>query len=216
MKNIHLFLFCLIISLAACTKKDGKLEEPKKEETPKEAKEDIVQISTTYGDMYIWLYKATPLHRENFLKLAKEGYYNNTTFHRIITDFMIQGGDPNSKDSDPNNDGQGGPAYTIPAEIRDSIKHERGALGAARNNNPTKSSSGSQFYICHSTSGTTPLNNDYTVFGMVMKGQNVIDSVVKQPKDANDRPNTDIKMQVKVLQKSKTEIKAEYGYDAKL
>jgi len=211
MKKVYLYLICLLVSIAACKKKDVIPEE-----IPPEPKEDIVQISTTYGDMYIWLYKATPLHRDNFLKLAKEGYYNNTTFHRIISDFMIQGGDPNSKDTDPNNDGQGGPGYTIPAEIRDSIKHERGALGAARTNNPTKASSGSQFYICHSTSGTAQLNNNYTVFGMVMKGQNVIDSVVIQPKNANDRPDTDIKMQVKVLQKSKTEIKADYGYDAKL
>jgi len=200
----------------ACKKKDDAPKDEKKEEAPLVAKEDIVQISTTYGDMYVWLYKATPLHRDNFLKLAKEEYYDNTTFHRIIVDFMIQGGDPNSKDNDPNNDGNGGPGYTIPAEIRDTIKHERGALGAARNNNPTKASSGSQFYICHSTSGTANLNNNYTVFGMIMKGLNVIDSIVKQPKNTNDRPYTDIKMQVKVLQKTMTEIKADYNYVPKL
>jgi cyclophilin family peptidyl-prolyl cis-trans isomerase len=178
--------------------------------------EEIIQISTQYGDMYLWLYKATPLHRENFLKLAKDSFYNNTTFHRIISGFMIQGGDPNSKDADSTNDGTGDPGYTIPAEIRDSIKHDRGALAAARLSdavNPLKASSGSQFYICHSKSGTQGLNNQYTVFGMVMKGLNVIDSVVKQPKNkTTNRPYSDVKMQVKVLKKTLDEIKLEYNY----
>ncbi|MEZ4805648.1 MAG: peptidylprolyl isomerase [Bacteroidia bacterium] len=133
-------------------------------------KEDILEINTSYGKMYVWLYKATPLHRENYLKLGREGYLNNTTFHRVIPDFMIQGGDPNSKDTDPNNDGQGGPGYTIPAEIRDSIKHHRGVMAAARTNNPEKASSGSQFYISVSTSGTAGLDGNYTVFGEVMSG----------------------------------------------
>lgn len=178
--------------------------------------EEIIQISTQYGDMYLWLYKATPLHRANFLKLAKDSFYNNTTFHRIISGFMIQGGDPNSKDTDSTNDGTGDPGYTIPAEIRDTIKHDRGALAAARLAdavNPTKASSGSQFYICHSKSGTQGLNNQYTVFGMVMKGLNVIDSVVIQPKNkSTNRPYKDIKMQVKVLKKTLEEIKLEYNY----
>ncbi len=183
---------------------------------PPVPQEEIIQISTQYGDMYLWLYKATPLHRENFLKLAKDSFYNNTTFHRIISGFMIQGGDPNTKDTDSTNDGTGDPGYTIPAEIRDSIKHDRGALAAARLAdavNPLKASSGSQFYICHSKSGTQGLNNQYTVFGMVMKGLNVIDSVVKQPKNkTTNRPYSDIKMQVKVVKKTLEEIKLEYNY----
>jgi cyclophilin family peptidyl-prolyl cis-trans isomerase len=162
--------------------------------------------------MYIWLFKATPLHRENFLKLAKDSFYNNTTFHRIISGFMIQGGDPNSMDDDSTNDGSGGPGYTIPAEIRDSIKHDKGSLAAARTNNPAKESSGSQFYICHSKSGTAHLNGNYTVYGMVMKGLNVIDEVVKQPKNVYDRPYKDIRMKVSVIKKTLEEIKAEYNY----
>ncbi len=192
----------------------------KSKKAPPVPKEQIIELSTSFGTMYIWLYKATPLHRANFLQLAKDSFYDNTTFHRIISGFMIQGGDPNSKDNDPNNDGQGGPytkdpipvQYTIPAEIRDTIKHVRGALAAARTNNPEKASSGSQFYICHSTSGTSFLNGQYTVFGMVMKGQEVIDLIVSQPKNEMDRPIKDIKMKVRILEKTLEQIKTEYNY----
>ncbi|RYZ49316.1 MAG: peptidylprolyl isomerase [Sphingobacteriales bacterium] len=152
----------------------------------------------------------TPLHRANFLKLAGEGFYNQTTFHRIIENFMIQGGDPNSKDSDPDNDGYGGPGYTIPAEFVDTLKNIRGALATARDGNPQKASNGSQFYInlVHNTS----LNNNYTVFGFVMKGMEVADLIVLEPKNANDRPLTNITMQVSILEKTKAEILDEYGY----
>ncbi len=208
LKNLIICVFTLLI-FNAC-KKETKTTEPI---TNTEPKEEIIEISTTFGNMYVWLYKATPLHRANYLKLAKEGYYNGTTFHRNIANFVIQGGDPNSKDTDTTNDGQGGPSYTIPAEIRDTIIHDRGALAAARTNNPAKESSGSQFYICVSKSGTTGLNKQYTVYGMVMKGLEVIDLIVKQPQDPKtNRPLKDIKMNVKVLNKTLAEIKAEYGY----
>lgn len=110
-----------------------------------------VKISTTLGDIIVRLYDETPLHRDNFLKLAKEGYYNGTIFHRVIKDFMIQGGDPNSKDPQPGAQyGTGGPDYTIEAEIKPELIHKRGALAAARQGdevNPERRSSGSQFYI---------------------------------------------------------------------
>ncbi len=211
------FFCCFILALLIIASCNKKTEKPVAAPTPPPiSQEDIIQISTVYGDMYLWLYKATPLHRANFLKLSNDSFYNNTTFHRIISGFMMQGGDPNSKDSDTTNDGSGDVGYTIPAEIRDSIKHDRGALAAARLGNavnPLKASSGCQFYICHSKSGTTGLNGQYTVFGMVMKGLNVIDSIVKQPKNkTNDRPFKDIKMQIKVLKKTLEEIKIEYNY----
>jgi cyclophilin family peptidyl-prolyl cis-trans isomerase len=110
----------------------------------------LVQIGTKLGDILIYPYEKTVKHRENFLKLAESGFYNGTTFHRVIKDFMIQGGDPNSKNDDPNDDGQGGPGYTLPAEIVEGYYHKRGAVAAARlgdNVNPKKESSGSQFYI---------------------------------------------------------------------
>lgn len=110
-----------------------------------------VKIQTTLGDITVRLYDETPLHRDNFLKLAKEGYYNGTLFHRVIKDFMIQGGDPDSKTAKPGQMlGVGGPGYTIPAEFNPSLIHKRGALAAARQGdevNPEKASSGSQFYI---------------------------------------------------------------------
>lgn len=208
--KIKLIVIALLLSLGCKKDKDPKAPDPKIDPAQKE---EIIELKTSFGDMYIWLYKATPLHRDNFLKLAKEDYYDETTFHRIISNFMIQGGDPNSKDSDVTNDGSGGPGYTIPAEIFSDIKHERGALAAARTNNPQKASSGSQFYICHSTSGTSGLDGDYTVYGMVMKGVEVVDSIVKQPKaSGNNRPLTDIKMDINVLEKTQAEIESEYNY----
>ena len=207
MKHLFYTFLAASIILSAC--------KAKKEEAPIIPKEDVVEMTTPFGNMYIWLYKATPLHRENFLKLSRDGFFNNTTFHRVIPNFMIQGGDPNSKDADITNDGSGGPGYTIPAEIRDSIKHERGVLAAARLGdgvNPTRASSGSQFYISVSTAGTKGLDNQYTVFGYVMKGIEYADSIVKQPRSSKDRPFVDQKMQVKVIQKTLAEIKAEYNY----
>ena len=131
---------------------------------------------------------------------------------------MIQGGDPNSKDSIKTNDGNGGPDYTIPLELHDSIKHIRGAVGAAREGddvNPLKASNGSQFYICMSATQTQHLNNNYSVFGFIMKGMDVADKIVVQSKDANNRPINDIKMSVKVLRKTLEEIKTEYNYEPK-
>lgn len=176
----------------------------------------MIEIQTDFGNMYVWLYKETPLHRENFLKLAGQQFYDNTTFHRIIKDFMIQGGDPKSKDDDPNNDGTGGPGYDIPAEFVSSLKNVRGALATARlgdNVNPQKASNGSQFFI--NLVANTHLDNNYTVFGFVMKGMEAADKIAVQPKNANDRPLTNIKMQVKVLEKTKAEILSEYGYEVK-
>jgi cyclophilin family peptidyl-prolyl cis-trans isomerase len=202
---------CLILALAVTACKE-KTEDPAPvvQEDPKE---DVIEMETPYGKMYIWLYKATPLHRSNFLKLADSGYFNNTTFHRVIPNFMIQGGDPNSKDSDTTNDGTGGPNYTIPAEIKPEIKHKRGVIAAARTNNPAKASSGSQFYISVSTSGTASLDNNYTVFGFVMKGMEYADNIVSQPRNlSNNRPFQNQAMQVKVIKKTLKEIKDEYGY----
>jgi cyclophilin family peptidyl-prolyl cis-trans isomerase len=203
----------VLVVLLACSSKDK--DENTVSPAP-EAKEKIIEVTTSFGKMYIWLYKQTPMHRDNFLKLADSGFYNGTTFHRVIPNFMIQGGDPNSKDNDPNNDGQGGPGYTIPAEFVDTLKHVRGAVAAARMGdsvNPLKASSGSQFYIAVDENGTQQLNGNYTVFGIVMKGIEVADSIVMQPRSSgNNRPLTNIPMTVKVLNKTKSQIKKEYGY----
>lgn len=176
-------------------------------------KDMLVTISTSFGDMKIVLFDQTPKHKENFLKLAKDGFYDNTTFHRIIDGFMIQGGDANSKDDNPGNDGMGDIGYRIPAEINPNLKHVRGAVAAARNNNPQKESSGSQFYIVENHQGTPFLNNNYTVFGQVISGLDVIDKIAEQPKGPLDRPVTPIRMEVEVDKVKKKKITKTFGYE---
>lgn len=192
----------------------------------------LVEIETDYGTMLVRLSNATPQHRDNFVKLAEEGFYDGTLFHRVIKDFMIQGGDPNSRNAAPDARlGTGGPGYTIPAEFVDSLFHVKGAVAAARQGdavNPEKRSSGSQFYIvqgrtyteeeldmlesrmgrrftreqrqAYTTIGGTPfLDGNYTVFGQVIKGLEVIDSIASVPTNPADRPLKDVKMKVRVI-----------------
>jgi cyclophilin family peptidyl-prolyl cis-trans isomerase len=191
------------------------------------SKDALVEISVELPDsagtmkqesMFLILFDETPLHKANFIKLSKEGYYTGTTFHRIIQGFMIQGGDPNSKDTDSNNDGMGGPSYTVPAEFNPNIKHVRGALAAARMGdqvNPNRESNGSQFYIVENHTGTNFLDNAYTVFGQVIKNMDLIDKIAAQPKDQRDRPIKEIKMKVTVKQLKKKAITKLYGYQYK-
>ena len=179
-------------------------------------KDYLVTITTNFGDMYLILYDSTPSHKANFIKLANEKFYDSTSFHRIIKGFMIQGGDPNSKDTDPNNDGMGGPGYTVPAEFKPKFTHNFGALAAARmgdGTNPQKASSGSQFYIVENKQGTHFLDNSYTVYGQVIKGLDVVEKIADQQKDPRDRPLTDIRIKVKVELLKKKKIKKMYGFD---
>jgi cyclophilin family peptidyl-prolyl cis-trans isomerase len=207
MKNYLFATLCVTSLLFSACKK----EEPKPNPVPLGEQIEIVELKTRFGDMYVWLYPETPLHRENFLKLAGEGFYNGLLFHRIIPGFVIQGGDPKG-------DGTGGPGYTIPAEIFSSIKHKKGSLAAARlpdNVNPSKASSGSQFYISASTDGTKSLDGNYTVFGEVLKGIEFVDSIVKQPRGTADKPTRDIPMDMKVLKKTREQLKSEFGFEVK-
>lgn len=206
----------------------------------KNKKQTKVLISTTYGDIKLVLYNETPLHRDNFLKLVKEGYYDNTLFHRVMENFMIQGGDPDSKNAEPKIQlGNGGPGYTVPAEFNTNLIHKKGALAAARQPdqvNPNKESSGSQFYIVQGKTfekdgldalqksknmrreeqlfytaeqekiykeigGYAPLDMDYTVFGEVIEGLDVINKIAAVAKDRRNRPIEDIKMTVTIVKK---------------
>lgn len=260
-------------------------------------KDFLVTISTPYGDMKAILYDETPLHKENFLKLSNEGFFDSLLFHRVIKDFMIQGGDPNSKNAEKGAPlGSGGPGYTVPAEFQSHLIHEKGALSAARqgdNVNPKKESSGSQFYIVqgkvwteqeltldmnklglaarqmisdpqydsikqvlfaiyesegpeaygnklvelssyiasamnvdvkkefpaerlstYTTVGGAPhLDDQYTVFGKVIDGLDVIDKIAEQATDPRDRPVDDIIMSVKVEEVKRKEITKKYGYE---
>ena len=225
-----LILFLPLLVMAQKKGKQAKTSTVKAEKCDRITCDYVVSIIVSYPDsvatgdcikilkdtMLMVLYPGTPKHRANFLKLAQEGFYDGTTFHRVINGFMIQGGDPNSKDSNPYNDGQGGPGYTIPAEFSSSYVHKKGAVAAARMGdqvNPAKESSGSQFYIVHTPYGASHLNGSYTVFGEVIKGLNVIDKIAQQPVNPqNSRPFFDIKMTVKVEQISKKRITEIYGY----
>ncbi|MBR3744861.1 MAG: peptidylprolyl isomerase [Bacteroidales bacterium] len=136
---------------------------------------------TSMGSMKIKLYKETPLHRDNFVKLARKGYYNGLLFHRVIKGFMIQAGDPFTRDTTKVElYGSGGPNYTIPAEIVPGLHHKKGAIAAARRGdsvNPERASSGSQFYIVQDEEGCSHLDGEYTIFGEVTDGMNVIDNI---------------------------------------
>ena len=184
--------------------------------------EKVAIISTKFGDMVVEFYDdVAPMHVESFKILADEGYFDGTTFHRVIPGFVIQGGDPNSKDEDRMNDGTGGRAgkffgigreedsnsWTIPAEFNDK-DHVKGTLSMARSSNPNSGSS--KFFICHAA--TPQLNNQYTVFGQVIEGLDVIDQIVysETPKKQNpgyrgpdgDNPFEKVEMKIKLSTKS--------------
>ncbi len=196
----HFLLAIGLISLLFSCKSSGASSSNGKEGVNVEINEKydyLITFHTGYGDIQAVLFDDTPEHKKNFIKLAMEGYYDSTTFHRVIDGFMIQGGDPNSKDDDPNNDGRGGPEYTIPAEIQH--KHVYGALAGARMPdfiNPKRESSGSQFYIVENKEGTPFLDGAYTVFGQVISGMKVVEAIAEAETGANDRPSENIYMTV--------------------
>jgi cyclophilin family peptidyl-prolyl cis-trans isomerase len=189
----------------------------------------LVEIETEFGTMIAEMYNATPKHRDNFTKLADEGYYNDLLFHRVINGFMIQGGDPNSKGAKVGAQlGSGGPSYQIPAEFVDSLAHIKGAICAARTNNPKKESSGSQFYIVHggpvtpetlnqieamrnfrytpeqraayaALGGTPHLDREYTVFGHIIEGLDIVDKIAAVKTQPGDRPTKDVAMKIRVI-----------------
>lgn len=231
MKKQVMLILCLSLTLISVAQKDSTLKK-------KDRKRDVL-LQTNYGDMIIRLSDSTPLHRDNFLKLVKTHYYDSVLFHRVIQHFMIQGGDPDSKHAAAGEPlGNGGPAYTIPAEFHQTLFHKKGAVAAARDNNPEKASSGSQFYIVqgkiftdagldsletfrfsgrkipaeqravYKTVGGTPhLDQNYTVFGEVIKGLEVIDKIaaVQTSKGADhDRPLQDVKIiKAKLIKRKK-------------
>ena len=153
-------------------------------------------IITNKGTMRVKLYSKTPKHRDNFVKLVKERYYDGIRFHRVIEGFMIQAGDPFSRDTAKIDMwGQGGPDYTVPAEFVNEYWHKKGALAAARKGdmaNPKKASSGSQFYIVHDENACLHLDGQYTIFGEVIEGLNVIDRIARVDVDRYDRPMEDV------------------------
>ena len=201
MKKSGIFIGLLAIAiLASCSRR-----------------EPVVTIKTEFGDIVLILFDETPQHKKNFLELARGGFYNGTTFHRVIDNFMIQGGDPNSKDNDKTNDGRGSPGYKIPAEFNEKLIHIQGAVAAARQAdqfNPEKESNGSQFYIIEPEQGYHFLDGEYTVFGQVISGLEVVQTIAEQAKDPrNNRPLEDITMTMEIKKMSKNRITKLYGYE---
>lgn len=197
-------------------------------------KHSYVRIKTAKGECIVMLYNQTPKHRDNFLKLAKEGFYKGTLFHRVINEFMIQGGDPDSKTAAEGQQlGSGDLGYRVDAEFRDSLFHKKGVLAAARDNNPEKASSASQFYLVqgklftdeeldktrmsrmngrfipdsqravYKTLGGTPhLDGNYTVYGEIVQGLTLVDTIAAVATSPTNRPVEDIRMDVTILKKS--------------
>ncbi|HYC39956.1 MAG TPA: peptidylprolyl isomerase [Chitinophagaceae bacterium] len=232
--KISLLLAAVVIALGVQAQKEIRV-------TGKDRKKRDVLLQTSHGDIVIRLSDSTPLHRDNFIKLVKSGYYDSILFHRVIQGFMIQAGDPNSKKAAPGQPlGSGGPGYTVPAEFRPQLFHRKGVIAAARmgdNVNPKKESSGSQFYIVqgrvfsdpqmdsieiarlsgrkippeqravYKTVGGTPqLDLNYTVFGGVVRGLEVVDRIaeVATSKGADrDRPLQDVRILKATLIKRK-------------
>lgn len=170
--------------------------------------EPVFDIVTNLGTIKVKLYSKTPKHRENFAKLALTGYYDSLLFHRVINGFMIQGGDPFTRDTSAAavaKYGQGGPGYTIPAEFVPEYTHKKGALAAARRGdvaNPKKESSGSQFYIVQDAGACAQLDGAYTVFGETVSGLDIIDRIAQVATDQRDRPLMDVRIKTIKLDES--------------
>lgn len=227
-KSIILGVLCLIAATVSAQKTSKK--------------DEVVTIATTKGTMRFILFDDAPKHKANFIKLAKDKFYDGLLFHRVIDDFMIQGGDPNSRNAKPDDMlGRGDNGYKIPAEFSPKLFHQKGALAAARDNNPAKESSGCQFYIVegrkwskndldkqesraarkltesqrkvYETIGGTPhLDGAYTVFGQLIDGMDVLDKIASVDKDERDRPEKDISMKVSVKKMKKKKITRKYGW----
>ncbi len=203
MKRINILVLALLLAVAAIglsSFSKGK----------KYSKYDyLITISTSFGDMKLILFDDTPIHKENFIRLAKEGKYNGSLFHRVIKNFMIQGGAIDHSD-EPGWDTLSFEARTLPNEIMDKHKHGYGAVAAARVENPDKRSDISQFYIVDNPAGTHFLDNKYTVFGQLMVGYDVLAKIVNQPLNGSS-PKKPIKMMVKVEKVKRANLIKFYG-----
>ena len=219
MKRLHSFAILAVAALlaASCGGRSGQTESDAPEEAAAEAavskkaaadsiplpksvgvlpEEPFFDIVTSMGTIRVKLYKDTPKHRDNFIQLAVSRFYDNVLFHRVIDNFMIQGGDPYTRDTSRVEEwGDGGPGYEIPAEFVPEYKHKKGALAAARRGdlaNPMKESSGSQFYLVQNPDNCKHLDGAYTVFGEAVAGLSVIDRIARVKTDRYDRPLTPV------------------------
>lgn len=195
--RLHFLAVAAVIALFTVSA-SGEMKDSKftKEEIKKMADTKAL-IETKFGNIEIRFFPdVAPNHVNNFIELAKKGFYDGTTFHRVIPGFMIQGGDPNSKNPDKSRHGMGGPGHTVKAEFSNK-PHKRGTLSMARSANPD--SAGSQFFIC--VADAPSLDRQYTVFGEVVSGMEVADKIVNQPRDRRDNPEERTEMKIRIVEK---------------
>jgi peptidyl-prolyl cis-trans isomerase B (cyclophilin B) len=195
-KVLAFFLVLVCLSFAAQSATAGARHRKFSQKEIRKMAETKAVIETRLGDIELKFFPdVAPNHVNNFIELAKKGFYNGTTFHRVIPGFMIQGGDPNSKEHDKSRHGMGGPGYTVKAEFN-SMPHKRGTLSMARAADPD--SAGSQFFIC--VADAPFLDRNYTVFGEVLSGMDTVDKIVSQPRNARDNPDERIEMKVRIIE----------------
>ena len=165
---------------------------------------EIGEIKTPKGTILVWLNDETPNHKKSFIQLAKEGYWDSLTFNRVIPDFVAQGGCPDTPE------GFNDPEYLLEPEFNEKLLHDYGALGAGRDGNPQKLSARCQFYIVQNKEGEHRLDGDYTVFGKVIKGMEIIDAIVNVPRDSIDQPLSPIPLDINIITLSEKELSAFY------
>ncbi len=194
--------FFLLIVLVSCSPSEKEVQQ---EESRNEKQYAVGQIKTPMGEILFWLYDETPKHKESFIELANAGYWDSLTFNRVIDNFVAQGGCPDTPE------GFSDPEYLLEPEFHSSARHIYGAVGAGRDDNPGKLSARCQFYIVQSKEGLERLDDNYTVFGQVFKGMDVIDSIVTVETDSLDAPYTPVTLDVNIIEVGEEELK-ELGY----
>ena len=199
MKTLLKLSGILLLSMVfSCSKSDSN--KPKAQEYP------IGHIETRLGDMYFWLYDATPNHKAKFIELANEAYYDDFTFNRVVKNFVIQGGCPDSVQYFENS------PYLLDPEFVDSIGHVYGALGMGRDGNPEKQSNACQIYIVNKESGLANLDGNYMIFGQIIKGTDVLEAIEAEPTNQYDMPNEDIPLKVSVKMMTESALETDFGY----
>lgn len=163
--------------------------------------EEVAQIQTNKGEIVFWLSNETPNHKKSFIQLAKDGYWDSLTFNRVIPDFVVQGGCPDTPE------GFTDPEYLLEPEFNATLLHEYGALGAGRDDNPEKLSARCQFYIVHNKDGEHRLDGDYTVFGKVIKGMEIIEAIANVERDAKNKPLSPVTLDVNIIEMTAKQLK---------
>lgn len=164
-------------------------------------KVEIAQIKTPYGEILVWLYNETPKHKASFIQLAKAGYWDSLTFNRVIPNFVIQGGCPDTEE------GFKDPDYLLAPEFDTTLKHVYGTFAAGRDDNPGMVSARCQFYIVQNKKGLPRLDKKYTVYGKVIKGMDIVDIIANVPRDKTDTPLTPVKLNVNIIKIKATKVK---------